>query len=55
LNPDGTLAYLKTRLVAKGYSLTYGTDYQDTFSPVAKMASVWLFISLVATHHWTLH
>ena len=41
--------------MAKGYSQTYGIDYQDTFSPVAKMASVWLLISLAATHHWTLH
>jgi len=55
LNPDGTLACLKARLVVKGYSLTYGVDYQDTFSSVAKMASVRLLISLAATYHWTLH
>jgi len=55
LNPDGTLARLKARLVAKGYSQTYGIDHQDTFSPVAKMASLWLLILLAAIHHWTLH
>ena len=30
-------------------------DYSDTFSPVAKMASIRLFISPAATYHWALH
>ena len=30
-------------------------DYSDTFSPVAKMIYVWLFISPTATHDWDLH
>ena len=54
LNPNGTLARLKAHLVAKGYSQTYGVNYQDTFSPIAKIASVELLISLV-TYHQTLH
>ena len=55
VNPDGSVARLKARLVAKGYAQTYGVDYSDTFSLVAKMTYVWLFISLVATHNWDLH
>ena len=55
VNPDGSVARLKARLVAKGYAQTYGVDYSDTFSHVAKMTSVRLFISLVATHNWDLH
>ena len=41
--------------MAKGYAQTYGLDYFDTFSPVAKMTYVRLFISLAATHNWDLH
>ena len=41
--------------MAKGYAQMYGVDYSDTFSPVAKMTSVRLFISLVATYNWDLH
>ena len=51
VNPDGLVARLKVRLVAKGYAQTYGVDYSDTFSLVAKMTYVRLFISLAATCH----
>ena len=55
VNSDGSIARLKARLVAKAYAQTYGVDYSDTFSPVAKLTSIRLFISLVATHGWELH
>jgi hypothetical protein len=55
VNPDGSVARLKARLVAKGYAQTYGVDYSETFSPVAKLASIRVFISLAATYDWPLH
>ena len=55
VNPDGSMARLKARLVAKGYAQTYGVNYSDTFSSVAKLTSIRLFISLAATHGWDLH
>ena len=55
VNPDRSIAWLKARLVAKGYAQTYGVDYSDTFSPIAMMTFVWIFISLGATYNWDLH
>ena len=55
VNPDGSVTRLKARLVAKGYLQTYGVEYFDTFSHVAKMTYVQLFISLAATYNWDLH
>ncbi|RVW51817.1 Retrovirus-related Pol polyprotein from transposon TNT 1-94 [Vitis vinifera] len=52
VNPDGSVARLKARLVARGYAQTYGVDYSYTFSPVAKLNSVQLFISIAASQHW---
>ena len=47
-NAEGKLEKYKARLVAKGYSQVPGIDFGDIFSPVAKVTSIRLLLSVVA-------
>ena len=47
--------HLKARMVAKRYTQIYGSNYFDTFSPVAKMTSIRLLLSMVAISSWPLY
>jgi hypothetical protein len=43
---DGSLDSYKTHLVAKGFKQRYGLDYEDAFSPIIKVATIHIIISL---------
>jgi hypothetical protein len=54
-NANGSMNKYKARLVAKGYAQTYGINYEETYSPVAKMTIVRAIIVMAATKGWSLH
>jgi len=54
-SPEGKVERYKARLVARGYSQTYGIDYDETFAPVAKMSTVRTLISCASNFGWPLH
>jgi len=51
---DGTIERYKARLVGKGYTQTEGIYYLNTFSPVAKMTTIRLLLSLSSIYSWEL-
>jgi hypothetical protein len=54
-HPDGFIDRLKAQLVAKGYTKTYGIEYDETFSTVAKISSIPILISFAAKLDWPLY
>nr|GEX41506.1 retrotransposon protein, putative, Ty1-copia subclass [Tanacetum cinerariifolium] len=47
---DGAVYIFKARLVANGFTQTYGVDYEETFTPVADIRAIRILIA-IATYY----
>jgi hypothetical protein len=52
---DGSLDRYKARWVLRGFSQRPGIDFDETFSPVVKPATVRTVLSLVVSRAWPIH
>jgi len=52
---DGSLERYKARYVLRGFTQRPGIDYDETFSPVVKPATVWTVLSLSVSRKWPVH
>jgi hypothetical protein len=55
LRHDGTIERYKARLVIKGYSQKEGKDFFDTYSPVARLTTIHVLLSLAVSHGLLVH
>jgi hypothetical protein len=54
-NSDGTLEWYKARWVLRGFTQRPGIDYDETFSPMVKPATVRTVLSLAVSRSWPIH
>src|ERR1700678_308994 len=51
-NAAGEIEKYKARLVAKGFTQIYGVDFDETYAPVARLASFRLLLAIAACNNW---
>ena len=49
---DGKVDTYKARLIAKGFCQRQGVDYEETFSPVAMLKSIWILLTIAAHYDY---
>ena len=51
---NGSIERYKARLIAKGFTQEYGIDYEETFTPAARISSVRALLAVAAASKWDL-
>jgi hypothetical protein len=52
---DGEVEHYKARLVARGFTQTFGVDYNETFAFVAKFVSIRCILALTVIEDMEIH
>ena len=45
----------KSRVVAQGFTQTFGVNYDETYAPVSQLVSLWTICMIVAWNNWLIH
>jgi len=52
LNPDGSLEHYKARWVVRGFTQRAGVDFDETFTPVVKPATIRTVLTIAVSRNW---
>jgi hypothetical protein len=55
LRPNGSIDKYKISLMVKGYTKKEGDDLFDTYSPVARLTTIRVLLSLSTSHGLLIH
>ena len=55
IDEDGEIIRNKSRLVAQGYTQVEGVDFDESFSPVARLESIRILMSIACTMNFKLY
>ncbi len=52
---DGEIECYKAKLMARGFTQTFGVDYNEFFSPIAKFVLIYCILALMAIEDMGIH
>ena len=52
---DDRKARAKSRVIAQGFTQTFGVDYNETYAPVSQLASLQIICAIAARNDWPIH
>ena len=54
-NDKNTIIRPKSRLVAQGFTQTFGVNYDETYTPIVRMTSLRTICAIAACNNWPIH
>ena len=52
---DGNPTRYKAQLVARGFTQVHGLDYDETYTPITRLETIQLLLSIAVAHDWSIH